>query len=167
MHEDEGDHQEQVKELIKKTADSLDNLALKILFISVQQNNLELCIQYAVDYAPDLGKPTEMVEVVQNCLLWFRHSYYDSYDYEKTEDVGVRGLVRGVGRGRGIVRVLHQNIKEVTTFMQLKITDVRKRLFYFASTKLSKIRNPFWLCLLLSSFAWSIHSGTSLHLSPS
>ena len=49
MHEDEGDHQERVKELIKKTADSLDNLALKILFISVQQNNLELCIQYAVD----------------------------------------------------------------------------------------------------------------------
>lgn len=86
MHEDEGNHQERVKELIKKTADSLDNLALKILFISVQQNNLELCIQYAVDYAPDLGKPTEMVEVVQNCLLWFRHSYYDSYDYEKTED---------------------------------------------------------------------------------
>jgi hypothetical protein len=48
MHEDDGDHQEQVKELIKKTADSLDDLALKILFISVQQNNLELCIKYAV-----------------------------------------------------------------------------------------------------------------------
>jgi hypothetical protein len=48
MHEDDGDHQEQVKELIKNTADSLDDLALKILFISVQQNNLELCIKYAV-----------------------------------------------------------------------------------------------------------------------
>jgi hypothetical protein len=48
MHEDDGDHQEQVKELIKKTADSLDDLALKILFVSVQQNNLELCLQYAV-----------------------------------------------------------------------------------------------------------------------
>jgi len=48
MHEDDGDHQEQVKELMKKTADSLDDLALKILFVSVQQNNLELCVQYAV-----------------------------------------------------------------------------------------------------------------------
>ena len=48
MHEDNGDHQEQVKELMKKTADSLDDLALKILFVSVQQNNLELCMEYAV-----------------------------------------------------------------------------------------------------------------------
>jgi hypothetical protein len=48
MHENDGNYQEQVKELIKKTAESLDNLALKILFISLQQNNLELCLQYAV-----------------------------------------------------------------------------------------------------------------------
>ena len=49
MHKDNGNHQEQVKELMKATADSLDDLALKMLFVSVQQNNLELCIQYAVD----------------------------------------------------------------------------------------------------------------------
>ncbi|KAF8811847.1 hypothetical protein BYT27DRAFT_7231608 [Phlegmacium glaucopus] len=49
MHDEDGDHQEQVKELIKKTAESLDNLALKILFVSLQQNNLELCVQYAVE----------------------------------------------------------------------------------------------------------------------
>jgi len=49
MHEDDGDHQEHVKELIKKTADSLDDLALKILFISLQKNNLELCLHYAVE----------------------------------------------------------------------------------------------------------------------
>ena len=48
MHEDDGDHQEQVKELMKKTADSLDDIALKILFVSVQQNNLELCVRYAI-----------------------------------------------------------------------------------------------------------------------
>jgi len=48
MQEDNGNHQEQVKELIKETADSLDNLALKMLLVSVQQNNLELCIKYAV-----------------------------------------------------------------------------------------------------------------------
>jgi len=48
MQEDDGRHQEQVKELTEKTADSLDDLALKMLFISVQGNNLELCISYAI-----------------------------------------------------------------------------------------------------------------------
>ena len=49
IHEDEGNHQEQVKELIKQTAASSDNLALKMLFVTVQQNNLEVCIEYAVN----------------------------------------------------------------------------------------------------------------------
>ena len=44
-----GKHQDQVKVLIEKTASSLDNSALKMLFVSVQQNNIELCIQYAID----------------------------------------------------------------------------------------------------------------------
>jgi hypothetical protein len=48
MQEDNGKHEDQVKELKKKTADSLDDLAIKMLFVSVQQNNLELCISYAV-----------------------------------------------------------------------------------------------------------------------
>ena len=48
LHDNNSDHQNQVKQLIEKTADSLDDLSLKILFISVQQNNLELCIRYAV-----------------------------------------------------------------------------------------------------------------------
>jgi hypothetical protein len=48
MQDDKGNHQDQVKELIEKTAESLDNLALKMLFVSVQRNNLELCIKYAV-----------------------------------------------------------------------------------------------------------------------
>jgi hypothetical protein len=50
MQDDKGNHQDQVKELIEKTADSLDNLALKMLFVSVQQNNLKLCIKYAVEW---------------------------------------------------------------------------------------------------------------------
>jgi len=49
LQDDNGNHQEQIKELIQKTADSLDNLALKMLFVSVQQNNLELCIKYAIN----------------------------------------------------------------------------------------------------------------------
>uniref|UniRef100_A0A0W0FT23 Putative small GTP-binding protein domain n=1 Tax=Moniliophthora roreri TaxID=221103 RepID=A0A0W0FT23_MONRR len=48
MQEDKGNHQEQVKELMQKTADSLDNPTLQLLFVSIQQNNLELCIKYAV-----------------------------------------------------------------------------------------------------------------------
>jgi len=49
MQADDGNHQDQVKELIRKTADSLNNLALKMLFVSVQQNNLELCIRSAIN----------------------------------------------------------------------------------------------------------------------
>ena len=48
MQEDNGKHQDQMKKLTEKTADSLDDLALKMLFISVQGNNLELCIYYAI-----------------------------------------------------------------------------------------------------------------------
>ena len=46
---DEGNHQEQVGALIKQTAASIDDLALKMLFVTVQQNNLEVCIEYAVN----------------------------------------------------------------------------------------------------------------------
>ncbi|KAG6895739.1 hypothetical protein C0992_012908 [Termitomyces sp. T32_za158] len=49
LHHDNGTHQEQVKLLIRKTAASLD-LALRMLFISLQQNNLQLCIEYAVEH---------------------------------------------------------------------------------------------------------------------
>jgi hypothetical protein len=49
IHEDEGNHQEQVGELIKQTAASIDDLALKMLFVTVQQNNLEVCIEYAMN----------------------------------------------------------------------------------------------------------------------
>ena len=38
-----------MKVLIEKTASSLDDTALKMLFVSVQQNNIELCIRYAID----------------------------------------------------------------------------------------------------------------------
>jgi hypothetical protein len=50
LNDDNSDHQNQVKELMNKTAGSLDNQALEILFVSVQQNNLELCIRYAVKW---------------------------------------------------------------------------------------------------------------------
>ena len=37
-----------MKVLIEKTASSLDDTALLMLFVSVQQNNIELCITYAL-----------------------------------------------------------------------------------------------------------------------
>ena len=35
-------------ELIEKTANAIDDDALKLLFVSVQQNNIGLCIDFAV-----------------------------------------------------------------------------------------------------------------------
>jgi len=49
INDDEGNHQEQVGELIKQTAASIDNLALKKLFVTVQQNNVEVCIECAIN----------------------------------------------------------------------------------------------------------------------
>ena len=48
LHSETGNHQDQVKVLIEKTASSLDNTALKMLFVSVQQNNIDLSVQYAI-----------------------------------------------------------------------------------------------------------------------
>lgn len=44
-----GNHQEQVGELIRQTTASIDNLALKMLFVTVQQNNMKICIECAVN----------------------------------------------------------------------------------------------------------------------
>ena len=49
LHSETGNHQDQVKVLIEKTASSLDDTALKMLFVSVQQNNIDLCVRYAIN----------------------------------------------------------------------------------------------------------------------
>jgi hypothetical protein len=49
LHSETGNHQDQVKVLIEKTATSLDDTALKLLFVSVQQNNIDLCVRYAIN----------------------------------------------------------------------------------------------------------------------
>jgi hypothetical protein len=49
INNDDGNHQEQVGELIKQTVASIDDLALKKLFVTIQQNNLEICIECALD----------------------------------------------------------------------------------------------------------------------
>jgi hypothetical protein len=35
-------------DLIEKTAHAIDDKTLKLLFVSVQQNNINVCIEYAV-----------------------------------------------------------------------------------------------------------------------
>ena len=49
LHKETGNHRDQVKVLIEKTALSLDDTALKMLFVSVQQNNINLCVRYAIN----------------------------------------------------------------------------------------------------------------------
>ena len=49
LHSETGNHQDQVKVLIEKTASSLDDTALKMLFVSVQQNNIDLSVRYATN----------------------------------------------------------------------------------------------------------------------
>ena len=50
MHTPETDkHQDQVKVLIEKTALSLDDTALLMLFVSVQQNNIDLSLKFAIN----------------------------------------------------------------------------------------------------------------------
>jgi len=61
INDDEGNHQEQVGELIKQTAASIDNLALKMLFVTIQQNNLEVCIELAVNRSVRLICPFSVV----------------------------------------------------------------------------------------------------------
>ncbi|KAF8816880.1 hypothetical protein BYT27DRAFT_7205238 [Phlegmacium glaucopus] len=73
QEEDRSNHQEQVGELIKQTAASIDNLALKMLFVTVQQNNLELCIEYAVNKY--VFKNTNMFELILSVASWFGHCH--------------------------------------------------------------------------------------------
>ena len=44
----------QIQELIQKTATALTDDTLRLLFVSVQQNNIDLCIQFAVEGQLDL-----------------------------------------------------------------------------------------------------------------
>jgi len=86
LDDDEGDHQEQVKGLIEKTAASLDDLAIKMLFVSVQQNNLELCIKYAIYERDHLGRSTE--DMVHWAASWFRHCFYNEDYGDKPVSIG-------------------------------------------------------------------------------
>ena len=44
----------QCSELTTKTAEALDNKTLQQLFISTQKNNLNLCIEYDIQYVSNI-----------------------------------------------------------------------------------------------------------------
>ncbi|KAF5363144.1 hypothetical protein D9758_008307 [Tetrapyrgos nigripes] len=88
MQEPNGNHQQQVKELMKKTADSLGDPAMKLLFVSIQQNNLELCIKYAVKYTEAVN--FTLKRNTFNCLQWFCHVYVSSVA------IHIRALMRDI-----------------------------------------------------------------------
>ena len=48
VHIDMREKASDCKELIDKTANALNNDILKLLFVSVQQNNIDICIRYSV-----------------------------------------------------------------------------------------------------------------------
>jgi len=85
IDDDEGTHQEQVGELIKQTTASIDNLALKMLFVTIQQNNLEVCIKCAVNKHVFSNK--SMWALIYSAASWFGHC--------KTVDEVIVNLLQG------------------------------------------------------------------------
>ncbi|KAJ7247745.1 hypothetical protein C8J57DRAFT_1673546 [Mycena rebaudengoi] len=67
MHEN-GD----CEQLIAKTAGALTNDVLRLLFFSVQQNNIDLCIRYAVEQNID-EHYLKLDNLVRETLAWFPH----------------------------------------------------------------------------------------------
>ncbi|KAI3600518.1 hypothetical protein WG66_001719 [Moniliophthora roreri] len=106
MYKDEGNHQEQVKELMQKTADSLDNPTLQLLFVSIQQNNLELCIKYAVKYI-NLNTFTLQHDAIF-CLQWFCHVYVQQLEdsFEKSWELLTEDHHKKTNLESGLERLL-------------------------------------------------------------
>jgi len=112
IHEDKGNHQEQVGELIKQTVASIDDLALKMLFVTVQQNNLEVCIEHAVNPYTFLYNPT-VVDLIYMAASWFGHCYDQGHNYGTKEDrrgLGLLGILR-----RDLLRDLGR--RDLTSFV--------------------------------------------------
>ncbi|KAG2126203.1 hypothetical protein DEU56DRAFT_872939 [Suillus clintonianus] len=65
--------------LIERTAGTLDDEALKQLFVSTQQTNLELCMKYAVEHSvmefAGSASSTDHAEVIDKLGAWFPHIY--------------------------------------------------------------------------------------------
>ena len=81
-----GKHQDQVKVHLEKTAPSLDDTALKMLFVSIQQNINEIGVIGTV--CPHHRNIIDCVRLnsIQErmtwyTLLWFGHSYVSEHSF--------------------------------------------------------------------------------------
>ncbi|KAJ6471429.1 hypothetical protein C8R45DRAFT_1104396 [Mycena sanguinolenta] len=61
-------------ELIDKTANALTDDALRLLFVSVQQNNIDLCIYYAVQELLH-HTPKNVDTLITDVMAWFPHTW--------------------------------------------------------------------------------------------
>jgi len=102
LHSETGNHQDQVKALIEKTASSLDNTALKILFVSVQQNNIDLCVQYAINGLANRIGVYDTSLLIRSTLSWFGHSYLPGYVKSGTLSFVYLRLIRVVMTHSGV-----------------------------------------------------------------
>ncbi|KAJ7731516.1 hypothetical protein B0H16DRAFT_1469079 [Mycena metata] len=57
-------------ELMEKTAKALTNNSLRLLFVSAKQNNIDLCIKYAVE---DPHLPVTEFNILRDISQWFPH----------------------------------------------------------------------------------------------
>jgi len=66
-------------DLIEKTANTLSNDILKLLFVSVQQNNIGLCIRHALQMLQD---HKVLQDIIPCILAWFPHIWTKT-EYDK------------------------------------------------------------------------------------
>lgn len=73
-------------ELIEKTANALDDDTLKLLFVSVQQNNVDVCIHYTMvmSATPSLNRDNTLTRTDRSEELSSndegKQSYWTSYE---------------------------------------------------------------------------------------
>ncbi|KAJ6455171.1 hypothetical protein C8R45DRAFT_595153 [Mycena sanguinolenta] len=61
-------------ELINQTAQALSDDTLKLLFVSVQQNNIDLCIGQAMGYLLHITFD-DVTRSIENAIAWFPHTW--------------------------------------------------------------------------------------------
>jgi len=80
-----GDSKELIKKLMEKTANAISDDRLRLLFVSVQQNNMDLSIFCAVDSVFRLASNNDL-QAVEASLAYFPHSWKDA-KYDKERDL--------------------------------------------------------------------------------
>jgi len=104
--------QEKIAELIQKTKDAIDVDTLKLLLVSVQKNNLQLSIEYAVKYGGmekiaaaihatgNALTPAQLGRLINNLLEWFAFIVYAENNLEHEPRKEKKRLGKTVGPKR-------------------------------------------------------------------